>query len=122
MSCHYTIIRYVPKPIAEEFMNIAVVVFDETKAQCRITKNWRRIANFGSAEDLRMLKEFYDRLTEACKNGDRLPIESPGECDRLTGVLSCSGSWQGVIQVADPRGSLEEVGEAIVDLERLYFS
>lgn len=121
MTCQYSLIRYVPNPIAEEYINIAIVVFSETEAQCRVTQNWNRVAVFGDENDISMLKEFCEQLTIACANGSKLPIESNREGDRLSRICDSANSWQGVIQVSEPRGSIGNVDEITDDIKRMVF-
>jgi hypothetical protein len=111
-SYHYTVIRYVPNPIAEEFVDIAVVVFTEDAADCRI-KDLDDALTFGSYADQKMLEEFCDRLSNGCKNNDLSCIESPNSGSRYQAILWTSNNWQNSIQLREPCGSLGEIAGAI---------
>jgi hypothetical protein len=111
-NCYYTVIRYVPNPIAEEFVNIAVVVFTEEQADCRIKYLDHALA-FGSYNDEEMLKEFCDRLSNGCKNNDLSCIEAPNSVNRIHAIRMTSNNWQNSIQLREPCGSLGAISEAI---------
>jgi hypothetical protein len=110
-SCYYTVVRYVPYPIAEEFGNFAVIVFTETEVQCRI-KDLKNALIFGSDDDRRSLQEFCDQLVNHCSEG-RLCFIQKDEKTRLKGVQRAANSWVNEIQFREPCGSLGSVSDAI---------
>ncbi|MBD2774779.1 DUF3037 domain-containing protein [Iningainema tapete] len=64
MVSRYSIIQYVPDPIADERINIGVVVFNEDAVKSRFLTNWERVRLFGM-EDIDFLKDFADRVQKA---------------------------------------------------------
>jgi hypothetical protein len=110
-ACYYTVVRYVPYPIAEEFVNIAVIVFTEAEVQCRI-KELKNALIFGSDDDRRSLQEFCDQLVKHCREGHLCFIQKD-EKTRLKGVQRAANSWVNEIQFREPCGSLGSVSDAI---------
>ena len=56
MVSRYSIIQYVPNPIADERINIGVVAFNEDAVRTHFLSNWERVRYFGM-EDTEFLKK-----------------------------------------------------------------
>src|SRR6266849_536474 len=63
IALNYSVIRYVPDPRREEFVNVGLIVAaeDNSFADCRFTPDWRRARRFG-VENLAFLKEIEKQL------------------------------------------------------------
>ena len=57
MPSRYSIIQYVPNPIADERINIGVLAFDENLVKVSFLKNWQRVKDFGG-ENIDFLQDF----------------------------------------------------------------
>ena len=57
MVSRYSIIQYVPNPIADERMNIGVLAFDNENVRVQFLRNWSRVHDFGG-ENIRFLRDF----------------------------------------------------------------
>ena len=49
MSTTYTVVQYVPDPIADERLNIGVIAISGDRARARFLTNWARAERFGNA-------------------------------------------------------------------------
>ena len=52
MPSRYSIIQYVPNPIADERIHIGVLAFDENLVKVSFLKNWQRVKDFGGDRNL----------------------------------------------------------------------
>ncbi|MEM9544071.1 MAG: DUF3037 domain-containing protein [Cyanobacteria bacterium P01_E01_bin.42] len=77
MASRYSIIQYVPDPIAEERINIGVLVFDRQNVKVHFLSNWKRVRYFGRQEDIRTLKSFAERMQKSAEQGLLFPGDKP---------------------------------------------
>jgi len=77
MVSRYSIIQYVPNPIADERMNIGVLAFDNENVRVQFLRNWSRVHDFGG-ENIRFLRDFSKKMQDSvekeiffAKNGDK---------------------------------------------------
>jgi hypothetical protein len=112
MPSRYSIIRYVPDPIAEEQVNFGVVAFDGTTVKTRFVTNWSRLASFGG-EDSSFLREFADALADGASR--QLPLflgQSTMKVDE-TVIKRMIGTWKNCIQFSDVRTSLKAPSDLV---------
>ena len=113
MVSRYSIIQYVPDPIADERINFGVIAFDDEQIQVRFLENWKRVHCF-SSESIDFLKDFVGRMRIATASGLMVPCEDSSELTRQERLLKISNDWQNCIQITPPRKSLGEV-ELVAD-------
>jgi Protein of unknown function (DUF3037) len=114
MASKYSIVQYVPNPIANERINIGVVAFNEEQVRVQFLTNWERVRHFGM-EDVTFLKEFAERMSQAADSGLIFPGDNPNAPyqDRLNKI---STDWLNSIQWTEPRASLEDVDNLLKDI------
>lgn len=114
MASKYSIVQYVPNPIANERINIGVVAFNEEEVRVQFLTNWERVRNFGM-EDITFLKTFARRMSEAADCGLIFPGDNPNAPyqERLNKIAQ---DWLNSIQWTEPRGSLEDVDSLLEDI------
>ena len=114
MASKYSIVQYVPNPIANERINIGVVAFNEQQVRVQFLTNWERVRNFGM-EDITFLKSFARRMSEAADSGLIFPGDNPNAPyqERLNKIAR---DWLNSIQWTEPRGSLEDVDSLLEDI------
>ncbi len=108
MPSYYTVVQYVPDPIADERINIGVITYDGARLCSRFLGTWRRVQGFGD-QDIGFLRSFASIITEA--SGEQLLIHELGRpvIDRAK-VEGMSGSWINSIQFTPPRASTRDAG------------
>jgi hypothetical protein len=120
MTSRYSIIQYVPNPIADERINIGVIVFDEEIIKVHFLRSWERVKAFGK-EDIRFLRDFAARMVKASKDGLLFPhYDSNNELSRVDRVRKVSREWANSIQLTEPRGSLENIESVFQDVISTY--
>jgi hypothetical protein len=106
MSSFYTVVQYVPDPIADERINIGVIAFSGATVFAHFLAEWRRVKNFGG-EDVEFLKDFSRRLQRVLsRQRDGVPVAGGQvDADNLRRLI---GSWHNSIQFTPARASLSE--------------
>ena len=97
MTAYYSIVQYVPDPIADERVNVGVLAYGDGRVRARFLSNWSRVAQFGKPDDLSALNEAASVLAAASENDIRASVSS----------------WADVLQLSEPRGSLLSPDELI---------
>jgi len=109
LPCEFFLLRYVPDPVKEEFMNIGLVLIcgstqsDVTPSDAFVdvhfTRDWRRVLRLAPNADIEMLealaKEIRERLAKA--GADR---------ERMLSILR--DSFSNTVQVSPPKACLAE--------------
>lgn len=114
MVSYYSIIQYVPDPIADERINIGVITFDENNVRVQFLMNWERVRHFGKG-NIDFLKDFAKRMKESAAIGLLFPGDKQGKpkYDRLDRVAR---GWINSIQFTEPNGSLEDVESLLKEI------
>lgn len=117
MASFYTIVRYVPDPIADERTNIGVIVFGEGQVRSRFITNWQRAQSLGG-EDLSFLKSFGRLVQQAASAQKPLLPDIPSWSEEV--VKRIAGRWHNSIQISEPRGSLKSPDALLKEVTDLY--
>jgi hypothetical protein len=64
MITRYSVVQYVPNPLADERINIGVIAWDERDMSAKFLSNWKRVQSFGH-EDLGYVCEFVAKASTA---------------------------------------------------------
>lgn len=109
----YSIVQFVPDTIADERMNIGVIVFSNGYVLSRFLHRWDRVKCFAQA-DIDYLKEFTSWIGEAMASSTsgNLPLTLPGipvsgRPNEET-IRRIASEWSNSIQVTTPQPSLED--------------
>lgn len=106
MVSYYSVVQYVPDPIAGERINIGVVAFGDDTVLSRFADGWElRAKRFGKEGDTSYLREFVEQLQSADKT---MFLDFWGE-QRINekDIRRMSEEWRGSIQLTKPRASTE---------------
>ncbi len=110
MASFYTVVQYVPDPVADERVNAGIIVFSQDRVAVRFIKNWARLQRFGN-KDVRFLRDFARELEERIE--PRLDRPTLSEA----AIREMAATWKDAIQFTTPRGSLLSVEELLKDAE-----
>ncbi len=119
MVSRYSVIQYVPDPIANERINIGVVAFDNNTVLTKFVKKWERVRNFGG-EEISFLKDFAHRMENGAKDGLLFPGDEPNGVPNQERLLKIAQGWMNSIQFTEPRGSLNTVNDLLEDIASTY--
>jgi hypothetical protein len=119
MSSLYSIIRYVPDPVAQEFVNIGIVTWDGDGIRCRFIDNWARVQSFGN-EDIKFLRELSRNIEAAAAR--QLSLAGINEKPPLSieALEKMIGTWGQSVQFAEPRGSTKDATALLADVAPLF--
>ena len=117
MGTVYSIVQYVPDPIAGERINIGLIAVEEGRAACRFLDNWDRVNCFGSGADVEWLTEFATSIQLSCKESTMLVKTTPELT--MSSLRRMSEQWTYSIQLSQPSPSLLRCDQLIEDLAPL---
>lgn len=114
-QCEFSLIRYVPDPVKNEFVNIGVLLRsrgDRREAAVRFTRDWSRVRCMDPEVDIAMLEALEGEVQRRLSDGGE---EGPP----VIGVLE--DSFSNAVQVTEAKACLAESFAAEMDgLMRLY--
>jgi hypothetical protein len=119
MVSRYSVIQFVPDPIADERINFGVLVFDEDEVMVRFLNNWERVQCFGM-EDIDFLKNFAHEMHKAASSGLLFPGDVQNDLPRQEKLIKISCGWINSIQFSEPHGSLESLESLLEDSVKTY--
>jgi hypothetical protein len=120
MVSRYSVIQYVPDPIAGERINLGVFVFDDQEIRVRFLDNWKRIHCFGG-ENVEYLRDLTSRIENATDEGLFIPDETlMPESSLQERLLKISQEWQNIVQITPPRKSLGELEVVVDEISKLF--
>ena len=107
MAIFYTVLQYVPDPVADERLNFGVLVFGDGKVRARFTHSWARVQRFGDG-DAAFLREFA-RDVERHAQGVRTLHQIVKPIDLSDDAIQrMAREWGDSIHLTPPRASLEQ--------------
>jgi hypothetical protein len=114
-QCEFFLVRYVPDPVKNEFVNIGVLLREAGKPEkpvVRFTRDWTRVRCVDPDADVEMLEaleiEIRQRLAE--ESSDTTPI-----------MKTLEDSFSNLLQITEPKACLAETVSAELDqLMQLY--
>ena len=119
MASRYSIVQYVPNPIADERINIGIVAFDDNDVRVQFLNNWSRVQAFGR-EDIHFLRDFAKRMNFAASEGLLFPGDEPDGTPKHERLKKIAQGWINSIQFTEPCGSLENVESLLEDIAQTY--
>jgi hypothetical protein len=114
-QCEFQLIRYVPDPVKNEFVNIGVLLRAATgeRTELRFTRDWGRVLCLDPDADTQMLEALEIEI------GHRLRSQLPDHPKPILGLLE--GSLSNGVQITETKGHLaESFVSGLEDLMRLY--
>ena len=114
-QCEFQLIRYVPDPVKNEFVNIGVLLRAATGEQTvlRFTRDWGRVLCLDPDADTQMLEALEIEI------GHRLRSQLPDHPKPILGLLE--GSLSNGVQITETKGYLaESFVSGLEDLMRLH--
>lgn len=115
MATFYSVIQFVPDPVADERINAGVVVFGEGRVLARFVENWTRLQRFGN-KDVSFVKQFARELQERVQAGEDRPEVTEASLREMI------ATWKNAIQFTPPRGSLLGPEELLADTEDRFLA
>ena len=114
-QCEFQLIRYVPDPVKNEFVNIGVLLRAATgeQTELRFTRDWGRVLCLDPDADTQMLEALEIEI------GHRLRSQLPDHPKPILGLLE--GSLSNGVQITETKGYLaESFVSGLEDLMRLH--
>lgn len=107
MPSHYSVIQFVPDPVADERINIGVIAYDATSFFVRFVDQWERVRRFAHS-DVAFLQEVARHMSS--KTTDLFAYR-----ERLGPQLfdSRNSDWPSTLQVTTPSASMKSASELL---------
>jgi hypothetical protein len=120
MVSRYSVIQYVPNPVADERINVGILAFDDERVQVHFLSSWDRVRCFGQREDVSILKDFAQQMQAAAGSGLLFPGDPSGPAPNHERLLAVAHGWMNGIQFTEPRGSLASVDHLLEEMVQTY--
>lgn len=115
MQCEFFLVRYVPDPVKNEFVNIGVMLRESGRpetARVQFTRDWSRVRCVDPAADIEMLEALENEVRE------RL---SAGSTETAAMMKALEDTFSNMLQITPPKACLAESIPAEIDqLSSLY--
>jgi hypothetical protein len=118
MITKYSVVRYEPRPLSGEAINIGVIAWTERKIVTRFVDDWRRIRAFGR-ENIDFLREFAHKLEGSASSQQKLFGLEP-ESLNVHELETVVESWSRSISFSEPRASMKSPEEALHEVTSIY--
>jgi hypothetical protein len=107
MPSYFSVVQYIPDPIADERVNVGVLVYGDGKMCVRFLHNWTRVKSFGG-EDVKFLRDFAKQASLVSEGQQSfLPGSAEKVWDEVL-LTKLSEQWRNSIQITKPRASLDQ--------------
>lgn len=120
MVSRYSIIQYVPDPIADERINIGAIAFDDSRVQVHFLSRWERVSSFAPVADVSFLRDFARQMDQVSEEGLLFPGDRPNGLSKLERLTQLSQGWMNSIQFTEPRGSLADLDTLLANIVKSY--
>lgn len=117
----YTVVQYVPNPLADDRMSVGVIVFGDGQIRSRFVQNWKPVQQFAGT-DIELLREFAARIDEEAVASAGGPLQpdmfTAGPSRRIdeSRILQMASEWSNSIQLTPAEPSLRSHDELLTTL------
>lgn len=118
MITKYSVIRYLPRPLSGEAINIGVVAWTDSRIVTKFVDNWHRVRTFGR-ENIEHLREFAHTLEKSASSQQNIfgvALDSV-DTSKLEQIVI---NWGRSIGFSEPRVSLKSPEEALHEVTSIY--
>jgi hypothetical protein len=114
MSARYSVVQYLPSPIADERINVGVITWDDADIYSRFLRTWGRVRSFSGA-DPKFLAQFAKQFQTLSSSQLRLALGDAAGLDtaRLETMI---GRWENSVRFTPPRGSLNDARTLLAEI------
>lgn len=119
MTSLFTIVQYVPDPMADERMNVGVIVTEGGKIEGRFLREWNRVRTFGG-EDVSFLRDFAERVNKWTPDSPEIPGLAAGVRLDEKELQEIVGRWHNSIQFTPLKASLASKDDLLEQITARY--
>lgn len=125
MPAYYTVVQSVPDPIADERINVGVVVFGDGQLRSRFRRDWKRVKSF-AGDDVGYLRELTEKIDQASIRSaatsmqpelSDFPVQRRMDEDILRKMID---EWSNTVQFTPVQPSLEAPDDLLTTLDEMY--
>lgn len=111
----YTVVQYVPDLVADERVNVGVLVFQGNLIRSHFLRSWKRVQAFGG-EDVTFLRDLVQRVKEWSSDELTLPGTEPSLGLNEQALMRLTAEWRNAVQFTPPRGSVLAPDQLLTDV------
>ncbi len=104
MGAKYSIIQYLPDALADERINIGLLVMEGETVKVRFLEDWRRVECF-ARKDVAFLKDFSQQVKNAIDPESTIPGLPRPWTLTLDEIKQMADCWKNSVQITPPVGS-----------------
>ena len=119
MISRYSVVQYVPNPLADERINIGVIAWDERGLSAKFLSNWKRVQSFGR-EDIGYVREFVAKATAALNRDASPDMFKTAPLLDVPQLEKMIGTWHHSIQFTSPRTSVKTPEALLGDIRPMF--
>jgi hypothetical protein len=112
MTTKYSVIQYLPNPLADERINVGIVAFDDDEWRVVFTDSWQRIQYF-AGEDEPFLRELKTKLLEDKEEVRKLVLHIERVYAKSEDHQIQTTTWMSILQFTQPQTSILGVQETL---------
>lgn len=114
MATKYSVVRYLPRPLSGEMINVGLIAWDGERIATKFVDNWRRVRAFGH-EDISFLQDFARELETRTSPAKSIPGFGPNPLHGPD-LEKLAGGWTHSIQFSEPKASLRSPVDVLKDV------
>lgn len=107
MTSQFSVLQYVPDPLADERINVGVIAYDDSEQAFRVLKDWHRVERFAGHPAAHLRASVLDLLDELAEVE---PTDLPGRLGEWR------SGWHGSLTLTPPRVSLDPPERVLDDI------
>ena len=121
MPAYYTVVQCVPDPIADERINVGIVVFGDGRIRTRFLTDWSRVERFAQ-DDIGSVQEFVQQLEDATSGTVQGAFDGPFGRRAVdeTQLREMIDGFANNIQFSPPEPSLQDPDALLSELAGLF--
>lgn len=117
MGTQYTIVQFVPDPIADERLNVGLIAWHGNEVYADFLRDWRRVQKL-AGKDVTTVREFARDFSYEVTGQMQLSKDHSITPELIRDIQQ---DWKHQIQFSDIRGSLENDPRELINKLRDYF-
>jgi hypothetical protein len=112
MTTKYSVIQYLPSPLADERINVGIIAFDDADWHVVFTESWSRIQYF-AGEDEPFLRDLKTKLLGNKEEVQKLVLHIERTYMQSQDDQAKTTAWMSVLQFTEPQTSMLSVQETL---------
>jgi hypothetical protein len=119
MTTKYSVIQYLPSPLADERINVGIIAFNDKDSRVMFTESWSRVQYF-AGEDEPFLRDLKTKLLGNKEEVQKLVLHIERTYMQSQDDQAKTTTWMSVLQFTEPQTSIHSVQKTL-EMIRSHF-